>query len=161
MGIGKRLGTQKHPLQVTPPMLGTRDLPASIAQSKLSLWALRLRGRTTGQLFPLRWLNGRSVGLVGAQAHDPANPAGETLGYLRAMVGSRPEACLGPHCTRFRPLADEARGSEWGRGGGGAQAHSSPSELRARASARTARKEHVARGAKCALCPGDPRSAFI
>lgn len=51
------------------------------------------------------------------------------------MVGSRPpEACLGPHCTRFRPLAAEARGSEWGRGGSGAQAHSSPSELRARAS---------------------------
>lgn len=96
------------------------------------------------------------------QAHSAANPAGPPLGYLLGLAGSRPpEATVGPHCTRFRPLVAEARGSEWGRGGRGAQAHSSPRELRARASARTARKEHVAWGAKCALCPGDPRYAFI
>lgn len=84
------------------------------------------------------------------------------LGYLLGLAGSRPpKACVGPHCTRFCPLVAEARGSEWGRGGCGAQAHSSPKELRARASARTARNEHVAWGAKCALCPGDPRYAFI
>lgn len=34
MGIGKRLGTHKHPLKVALAMLGTMDLPASRAQSK-------------------------------------------------------------------------------------------------------------------------------
>lgn len=101
------------------------------------------------------------VGPPGAQAHGAANPAGPPRATCRhgefAPTGGLPRT----HCTRFRPLAAEARGSEWGQGGSGAQAHSSPSELRARASARTARKEHVARGAKCALCPGDPRQPFI
>lgn len=69
-----------------------------------------------------------------------------------------------PPGTPQRPLPPPGGRSPGERVGAGwprrAGAQLSPSELRARASARTARKEHVARGAECARGCRDPRSAL-
>lgn len=81
------------------------------------------------------------VARPGAPSREPPRAPVCRVGPCRTAVDTG--------AARSRPLAAKAPGREWGRGGRSAQARSPPGGLCARASARTARAEHVA--------PGPPR----